>query len=117
MSDYTPSPESSKLAKTLLKDYFNGIRNLEGAPTLSVISLVISILFASKVFGFFVLNLAYLINVSFFALIARDSWAYRKKNPLPLVAILASIVLTSMLLIDVVKIVDIFSTLGKSFGN
>ena len=103
------STQGSDVAKSLLKDYFQGVRNLESAQTLSLASLVLSILFVSKVFDFFILNLLYVLNISFFALVVRDSWVMRKKNIIPLVSIIVSIALTSTLLIDVLKIANIFS--------
>ena len=103
------STQGSDVAKSLLKDYFQGVRNLESAQTFSLASLVLSILFVSKVFDFFILNLLYVLNISFFALVVRDSWAMRKKNIIPLVSIIVSIALTSTLLIDVLKIANICS--------
>jgi len=103
------STQGSDVAKSLLKDYFQGVRNLESAQTFSLASLVLSILFVSKVFDFFILNLLYVLNISFFALVVRDSWGMRKKNIIPLVSIIVSIALTSTLLIDVLKIANIFS--------
>jgi len=103
------STQGSDVAKSLLKDYFQGVRNLESAQTFSLASLVLSILFVSKVFDFFILNLLYVLNISFFALVVRDSWVMRKKNIIPLVSIIVSIALTSTLLIDVLKIANIFS--------
>ena len=109
MPEESNSTQGSDVAKSLLKDYFQGVRNLESAQTLSLASLVLSILFVSKVFDFFILNLLYVLNISFFALVVRDSWVMRKKNIIPLVSIIVSIALTSTLLIDVLKIANIFS--------
>ena len=117
MTENQGTSQGSEVAKTLLKDYFYGIKKLESAPTLSFISLVLSILFASKVFGYFVLNLSYLLNLSFFALIVRDSWVVRKRNIIPLAAILVSIALTAMLLVDMLKVVDMFSSFGRALQN
>ena len=109
MPEESDSTQGSDVAKSLLKDYFQGVRNLESAQTFSLASLVLSILFVSKVFDFFILNLLYVLNISFFALVVRDSWVMRKKNIIPLVSIIVSIALTSTLLIDVLKIANIFS--------
>jgi hypothetical protein len=117
MTEESRSAQNSEIAKGLLKDYFQGVRNLESAQTLSLVSLILSILFVSKVFGFFILNLLYLANISFFALIVRDSWSIRKKNLLPIAIIVISIALTSMLLVDVLKMMDVAATLRNSFEN
>ena len=109
MPEESNSTQGSDVAKSLLKDYFQGVRNLESAQTFSLASLVLSILFVSKVFDFFILNLLYVLNISFFALVVRDGWVMRKKNIIPLVSIIVSIALTSTLLIDVLKIANIFS--------
>ena len=79
MSEESKSNQGSDVAKSLLKDYFQGVRNLESAYTFSFVSLVLSVLFVSKVFDFFMLNLLYVLNISFFALVVRDSWLMRKK--------------------------------------
>jgi len=115
MTENPGTSQGSEVAKTLLKDYFYGVKKLESAPALSFISLILSTLFVSKVFGYFVLNLAYLINLSFFALIVRDSWVARKRNVIPLVAILISIALTAMLLVDALKTIDMFASFGRAF--
>ena len=79
ISEEFKSNQGSDVAKSLLKDYFQGVRNLESAYTFSFVSLVLSVLFVSKVFDFFMLNLLYEFNISFFALVVRDSWLMRKK--------------------------------------
>ncbi len=104
-------------AKSLLKDYFSSIRKLETAQTLSIVSLILSIFFVSKIFGFFILNILYIVNISFFALIVRDCWVIRKKNPLPIGVAIVSILLTFMLLIDVIKMMDIASSFTNMLGN
>ena len=102
-------------AKTYLKKYASEIRSLESASTLSFASLILSVLFVSKVFGFFILNFAYLVNISFFALIVRDSWGVRRSNPIAIAAIALSIFLTSMLLFDSLKVLDMVSSFGNLF--
>ena len=79
MSEESKSNQGSDVAKSLLKDCFQGARNLESVYTFSFASLVLSVLFVSKVFDFFMLNLLYVLNTSFFALVVRDSWLMRKK--------------------------------------
>jgi len=117
MSESNQSPKTSDVARVLLKDYFSSIRKLETAQTLSMASLAISVLFVSKVFGLFVLNILYIVNISFFALIVRDCWSIRKKNPLPLGVIVISILLSGMLLIDVVKMMDIAASFTRILGD
>ena len=106
---------SQSQAKTYLKTYVSGVRSLEGAPTLSLISLILSTLFVSKVFGLFILNLAYLVNISFFALVVRDSWSIRRSNPVALAAITLSIFLSATLLLDSLKMLDMVSSVGGLF--
>ena len=97
--------------QSLLKKYFQCAKELNGPYILSLLSLILSVLFVSKVFDYFVLNFLYFINIGFFALVARDSWKVRKDNYVPLVVSVASIALTSILLIDILKGVDILNTL------
>ena len=99
----------AKRTDLLLKDYFRGIKKLESAPTLSIISLVISMLFVSKVYQYFIINALYLVNVSFFALIAKDCWEKRKGNIIPLIAIVISILLVLTPAIDMLKVANMFS--------
>ena len=99
----------AKRTDVQLKEYFRGLRKLESAPTLSLISLVISIFFISKVYEYFILNALYLVNVSFFALIAKDCWEKRKGNVVPLVAIVISILLVLTPAIDMLKVANMFS--------
>ena len=122
MTTENSAPESSETslvsqspAKKYLKKYVSEIRALESASTLSFISLVLSILFVSKVFGFFVLNFAYLVNISFFALVVRDTWAIRRTNPIALGAVGLSIFLSAMLLFDSLKMLDMVSSFGNLF--
>ena len=79
ISEESKSNQGSDVAKSLLKDYFQGVRNLESAYTFSFVSLVLSVLFVSKIFDFFILSLLYVLNISFFALVVRDGWLMRKK--------------------------------------
>ncbi len=106
---------TQKDAQKQLENYFKAVKAYEPISTLSLISLILSSLFISKVFDFFLLNLAYLINISFFALIAKDSWNNRKKNMVPLIASSISIFLTTTVLVDLIKVVDMFNSIGDAF--
>jgi len=117
MGESGETSKTSEIARGLLKDYFLSIKKLETAQTLSIVSLILSALFVSKVFGFFILNILYIVNIAFFALIVRDCWVIRKKNPLPIGVAIISIVLTSMLLIDVVKMMDLASSFTRMMGD
>jgi hypothetical protein len=117
MANNSEGATGSEATKRLLKDYFVGVRNFESAPLFSFVSLLLSILFASKVFNLFVLNVLYLVNISFFALIVRDGWEIRRKNSVSLVSILISIVLCVMPLIDLLKAIDALSVLRSVFGS
>ena len=64
------------------------------------ISLVISFLCIFTGLGNFFLSLVYMINISFFAYIVRDSYEIRNKNILPLIVICLSIFLTSIQMIS-----------------
>ena len=66
-------------------------------------------------FGIFILNLAYLANISFFALTVRDSWSVRRSDPIALAAIVLSLFLSSMLLFDSLKMLDMVSSFGSFF--
>ena len=106
---------TQKDAQKQFENYFKSVKAYEPLSTLSLISLVLSSLFISKVFDFFILNLAYLINISFFALIARDSWNSRRKNMVPLIAISLSILLSCSVMVDLIKVVDMFNSMGDAF--
>ena len=86
----------AKPANIQIKDYFRRVKKLEAAPALSFLSLLLSCLAVSKVLNNFVLNILYIVNIAFFALIVRESIAVKDKNIVPLVAIVISIFLISI---------------------
>ena len=75
---------TQSFGKKALKAYFRSIRNLELIPVLSIVSLCLSILCFSRVFGFLLLNFAYVINISFFIFLINGSFAQRRTNIYPL---------------------------------
>lgn len=107
--------ESKVSIKSAIKNYYQSIKNLDLIPTLSFISLILSCLFISKIFGIFILNLLYLVNITFFALITRDSWRDRKKNIMPFIAMIISIILSLTIIVDIMKIIDTFNAIGNAF--
>ena len=77
------------------------------------ISLVLSVLCIFTGLGDFFLSLIYMINISFFAYIVRDSYEIRKKNILPLIAICLSILLTSIQMIMTLDALAKLANLGN----
>lgn len=110
-----PKDSSDPALKSYLKVYFTSVRSIEVVPILSASSLFLSALFVSKIFSFFILNLLYVLNISFFALISRDAWSIRRTNPVALVANGLSIFLSAMLLIDLLKMLDTLASIGNIF--
>ena len=114
MAESAPIMNFSKKA---LKAYFKSIRNLELIPLLSIISFCLSILCFSSVFGFLLLNLAYVVNISFFAFLISESFALRKTSIYPLVFSSLSILLSVTTLWWVVSGLTRLSGLADVFLN
>ena len=91
-----------KPANVQIKDYFRRVKKLEAAPALSFLSLLLSCFAVSKVLNNFVLNILYIVNIAFFALIVRESIAVKDKNIVPLVAIVISIFLISIWIVPLI---------------
>ena len=96
-----------KPADVQLKDYVRRVKKLEAAPALSFISLLLSSLAVSKVLNNFVLNLLYIVNIAFFALIVRESIAIREKNSVPLIAIVISTLFIAIWIVPVLMAVNV----------
>ena len=62
------------------------------------------------------LSILYLINISFFAYIVRDSYSIRKENIFPLLIICISIIFTSIQMISVLDALAKLAALGKMFS-
>tara|TARA_B100001250_G_C19119495_1_gene494660 strand:+ start:178 stop:510 length:333 start_codon:yes stop_codon:yes gene_type:complete len=107
--------ESKNSIQKEIKDYFQSIKNLDLIPTLSIVSVILSSLFISKIFGIFILNLLYLMNISFFALMIRDTWKDRGENIIPFVAMIISIILSLTIIVDIMKLIDTFNAIGNAF--
>ena len=81
------------------------------------ISLLLSFLLTLTGWQYFVLSLIYMINLSFFAYIVRDSYSIRKENVLPLLTICISIVLTSIQVINTLEAIAALANLGEMFSD
>ena len=66
----------------------------EAMPLLALVSLLLSTLFFSGVFGFRLLNLAYIANIANFTMLVSGCLKLRKENVLPLVAAGLSVALS-----------------------
>ena len=86
------------LSNAALKDYLRSIRYLEAIPLLSSLSLIMSVLFTSRLFRFPLLNFVYMINVAFFVFLINESRSSRKVNGYPFIASILSIVLSTITL-------------------
>ena len=83
---------------------------------LPLISLLLSLLLTLTGWRYFVLSLIYMINLSFFAYIVRDSYSIRKENIFPLLIICISIIFTSIQMISVLDALAKLAALGKMFS-
>tara|TARA_B100001173_G_scaffold296735_1_gene292726 strand:+ start:530 stop:871 length:342 start_codon:yes stop_codon:yes gene_type:complete len=98
-----------------IKQYYFLVKDGNFAAVASLISLGLSCLLVSKVFGVYVLNLAYIINISFFALIVKNCWDLRRNNLIPICLICLSIFLTLGLINDVLKGVEALQSIFEMF--
>ena len=80
--------------KQAVLDYAKRIGRLEAMPLLALVSLLLSTLFFSGVFGFKLLNLAYIANIANFTMLVSGCLKLRKENVLPLVAAGLSVALS-----------------------
>ena len=62
------------------------------------------------------LSILYMINISFFAYIVRDSYSIRKENILPLIIICVSIIFTSIQMITTLNALAQLANLGDMFS-
>ena len=81
------------------------------------ISLLLSFLLTFTGLSNLFLSLLYMINISFFAYIVRDSYSIRKENILPLLIICISIILTSIQIITTLDALAQLANLGEMFSN
>ena len=96
------------------KEYINKLKNRDSLYILTISSFLISVLFRFQGLGAYALNLLYFVNISYFALIARDSWAIRNKNIIPLIATALSILLTSLTVLEILDGIDMMMSIGES---
>jgi len=80
------------------------------------ISFILSFLFIFTGFSNLLLSIIFMINISFFAFIVRDSYSVRKENILPLLIISISIVLSSIQMIITLDALASLAALGEMFS-
>ena len=103
--------------KKQFSDHLKGIEKKEFLPLASLISLVLSLFLFSRVFGVFIINFLYVINSYFFALLIRDSWLVRKKNIFPLVSSALSLLMTTYVMIEGLRAVQVFIDMAENMQN
>ena len=81
------------------------------------ISFILSFLFIFTGFSNLFMSILYMINISFFAFIVRDSYSVRKENILPLLIIGLSIVLSSIQMITTLDALASLAQLGEMFSD
>ena len=81
---------------------------------ITLASIIISAIFRFNGLGAYILNIIYFINISYFALIAKDSWALRTKNIIPLIVTVVSILLTLTALLEILEAVDFMMNMEAS---
>ena len=79
------------------------------------ISLFLSFLLILTGLSNLFLSIIYMINISFFAYIVRDSYLIRKENIIPLLTIGISIILTSIQIITTLEALAQLDALGDMF--
>ena len=97
--------------------YISSVKEAKKNYILPPISLLLSFLLNLTGLGNLFLSLIYMINISFFAYIVRDSYSIRKENVLPLLTICISIVLTSIQIIPTLDALAQLANLGEMFSN
>ena len=81
------------------------------------VSLLLSFLFIFTGFTSLFMSIIYMINISFFAFIVRDSYSVRKENILPLSIICISIILSSIQVIVTLDALAQLAQLGEMFSD
>ncbi len=99
------------------KKHIELTKKKKGVYLLSTISLTLSTALFLWGFQQILMNILYLVNLSFFSLIFRDAWSVKNKNIIPIIAITISILLTSSTLIDILKALDAFTSLGSTLQD
>ena len=94
----------------------SSIKKGEKIYILPPISLLLSFLFIFTGFTNLFLSILFMINISFFAYIVRDSYSIRKENILPLLIICISIFLTSIQMITTLNALAQLANLGDMFS-
>ena len=80
------------------------------------ISFLLSFLFIFTGFSSLFMSIIYMINISFFAFIVRDSYSVRKENILPLSIICISIILSSIQVLFTLDGLASLAQLGEMFN-
>ena len=99
------------------EQFVSSIKEGKKIYILTPISLIISLLFFFTGLTNLSLSIIYMINISFFALIVRDSYAIRKENILPLLIICISIIISTAQMIYNLDAIAQLAKLGEMFSN
>ena len=79
-----------------LSEYIKSIKKKEKIYILSLASIILSFLYVITGLDYFLLSILYIINISFFVFMIRESLLIRKQNIIPLAVVITSIVFTSL---------------------
>ena len=90
--------------------FVSSIKERKTIYILPPISFLLSFLFIFTGFSSLFMSIIYMINISFFAFIVRDSYSVRKENILPLSITCISIILSA---IQVIYTLDALATLAQ----
>ena len=97
--------------------FVSSIKERKTIYILPPISLLLSFLFIFTGFTNLFMSIIYMINISFFAFIVRDSYSVRKENILPLSIICISIILSSIQVIVTLDALAQLAQLGEMFSD
>ena len=96
--------------------YVSSIKEGKIIFILPPISFLLSILFIFTGFSNLFLSVLYMINISFFAFIVRDSYSIRKENIIPLLFISISIIISSIQMISTLDALAQLANLSDLFS-
>ena len=95
--------------------FVSSIKERKTTYILPPISFLLSFLFIFTGFTNLFMSIIFMINISFFAFIVRDSYSLRKENILPLLIIGLSIILSSIQMITTLDALAQLANLGEMF--
>ncbi len=96
--------------------FISSIKKGKKIYILPPISFLLSVLFIFTGLTNLFLSIIYMLNISFFAYIVRDSYSIRKENILPLLIICISIILTSIQMLTTLDALAQLANLGDMFS-